>query len=821
MNVLPLDKSAALGRVITALLLLIGLASPYSALAEEVAAPREKIFPGLNEVVPQATAVAARVSEAEAQIKQAGGLEGIYADLDEQVERLKKLEEQYNNWEEVGDWQLNRLLSAQASYTDLSEQQEKPLDTIYTHLKDLEELRISWDQEKAYWKEWQVSLRKIDVKVPREAFRRTLASIDELLRGIAKASGVLVKSQQKYSPTQEIITSRLSLIDKTHDTLRQDSFRRSTYSLFEIDYYRQFTPELYTDFSRDLVSTWHMPDGFFKRHGWIITLQLISTIIITLLLIFRKKQQRPLPEEWTFLVNRPLSGAIFITMIAMNSLHEFYANSPLSWRWLLLVIVTIAATRLLKGIYLSPLPRRVISIIAFLFILTEGLQVFGLPTPLTQLYQVVLCALAVPLCGLSGRKYRTEGLKQLATFYTFGAVAIVGLTTAALGFVTLSTNVINASLSTFIVFVLLKMALRMADGGIRSFMTLSWMKDRHFMQHLGLEEAKRRLQTLVRIIILVNTGTYLLVVWTIFDNQTEARQALLDYQYNLGELTISIEMVVMIVIVLYLTSVFSWIVQAFVDSQIMTPRKMDRGVKESLKSLTHYGLFTIGFLIAVSMAGLDLQKFTILAGALGVGIGFGLQNIVNNFVSGLILLFERPVKIGDTISLDEEWGVITKIGLRSTVCETFDRSEIIVPNADLVSQKVTNWTFSSKIVRVNLPVGVAYGSPLEKVLEILNRAAREHNDVLSYPEPTSIFEGFGNSSIDFKLRFWVHTVDDRMRVRTEVAVIIDRLFREEDITIPFPQQDLHLRSIDSNLQASLKDKSLNSDSDTETEGSPE
>ncbi|MCK5668174.1 MAG: mechanosensitive ion channel, partial [Gammaproteobacteria bacterium] len=185
----------------------------------------------------------------------------------------------------------------------------------------------------------------------------------------------------------------------------------------------------------------------------------------------------------------------------------------------------------------------------------------------------------------------------------------------------------------------------------------------------------------------------------------------------------------MVIIVLYLTTIFSWVIQAFVDSQIMTPRKMERGIKESLKRLIHYGLFTVGFLMAISMAGIDLQKFTILAGAFGVGIGFGLQNIVNNFVSGLILLFERPVKVGDIINIDQDWGTITRIGLRSTVFETFDRSEIIVPNADLIAQKVTNWTYSSKMVRVSLSVGVAYGSSLEKVLEILNKAAAEHSEV--------------------------------------------------------------------------------------------
>jgi potassium efflux system protein len=278
-------------------------------------------------------------------------------------------------------------------------------------------------------------------------------------------------------------------------------------------------------------------------------------------------------------------------------------------------------------------------------------------------------------------------------------------------------------------------------------------------------------------------------------------------------------MVVLAIVILYLTSLFSWVIQAFVDSQIMTPRKMERGIKESLKRLVHYGLFSFGFLVAVSMAGLDLQKITIVIGALGVGIGFGLQNIVNNFVSGLILLFERPVKVGDIINIDQDWGTITKIGLRSTVFETFDNSEIIVPNADLIAQKVTNWTFTSKVVRAVLPVGVAYGSPLEKVLEILNKAAKEHPEVLSNPAPNSIFEGFGSSSIDFQLRFWVLTIDERLRIRTEVAVIVDRLFREESIVIAFPQLDLHLRSTDSDLQPLGGEKSPKNR--TETDGKSE
>ncbi len=773
---------------------------PQPAFTQEAPAVQKKTFPGFNEVIPRSISVAARIAGAEARVQQAAKLKKVYAELDENLESLEKLEKQYSSWDEADNWQSNRLLSARISYRDLSDQQNEPLHLINKRLETLEKLRSTWEQERTYWREWQGYLRNIHVNVPQEAFTRTLKSISTLLKRVTDVSGELVKAQQKYSPAQKIIDSRLSLAEKTMEDFRLDSFRRNAYSLFEADFYTQFNQNLFTRFAQEITSDINFPRGFFKRHSWYLALQLISTLTILLLLYYRKKYSKTLTKEWAFLYRRPFSGAVFMTMAAMTLMGTPYLNAPLIWMLLIGIITTISGIRLLDSIYPQQLPRRVVRIIAIFFIVTATFQVLGLPIPLMQLYLALLCAAAIPTCWLLIRN-RSQDLQRMRFVISLGgAVAVIGLMTAISGFATLTTNLIDATLRSFLVIIMLKMVLRLADGGVQAFMSLEWIKSREFMQTLGVEEATQKIQTLMRIIVMVNVGLYFLVIWGFFDSLDEARETILSYEYSFGGFILSVEMVVMVIFVLYLTTLISWVIQATVESQIMTPRKMDVGVKESLKRLVHYGLFTVGFLVAVSMAGLDLQKFTILAGALGVGIGFGMQNIVNNFISGLILLFERPVKIGDTVTINENWGVISRIGLRSTIIETFDRSEIIVPNATLISENVTNWTFSSKIVRVRLSVGVAYGSPLEKVLGILNRAAKEHPDVLTYPEPSSIFEGFGNSSIDFTLRFWIHTIDDRVTVRTEVAVILDRLFREEGITIPFPQQDLHLRSIDSNVQ---------------------
>ena len=266
--------------------------------------------------------------------------------------------------------------------------------------------------------------------------------------------------------------------------------------------------------------------------------------------------------------------------------------------------------------------------------------------------------------------------------------------------------------------------------------------------------------------------------------------------FKVGELQVSLGILLTAILVLYLTFIVSWIIQALLDAGVMTPQGMEHGVKIAAKTLIHYSLILIGFLVAIAVAGIDMSKFAVLAGALGVGIGFGLQNIVNNFISGLILLFERPVKVGDTVSLDEQWGTITRIGLRSTVVETADHSEVIVPNSELISQRVVNWTFTSHVTRLVLPVGVAYGTPLDKVLEVLLQTAREQPEIVATPEPSAIFTGFGDSAINFELRVWIADVNQRLRIRSELGLAIDRHFRAAGIVIPFPQRDVHLHGND-------------------------
>ena len=234
------------------------------------------------------------------------------------------------------------------------------------------------------------------------------------------------------------------------------------------------------------------------------------------------------------------------------------------------------------------------------------------------------------------------------------------------------------------------------------------------------------------------------------------------------------------------------------DTNWLPTTTMDRGAREAMVTITGYVMLVVAALAALSVAGFNFSNITIIAGALSVGIGFGLQNIVNNFVSGLILLFERPVRKGDWVQVGTTEGYVQDIRIRSTRIQTFDRSDVIVPNSELISNQVTNYMLGDVRGRAIVKVGVAYGSDVEKVRYILSQVAEENDLVVkdgSSPRPLILFRGFGDSSLDFELRVHLYDVDRRLSTISNLNFAIDKAFREEGIEIPFPQRDVHVKNL--------------------------
>ena len=273
-------------------------------------------------------------------------------------------------------------------------------------------------------------------------------------------------------------------------------------------------------------------------------------------------------------------------------------------------------------------------------------------------------------------------------------------------------------------------------------------------------------------------------------------QGLLDFHIAGSASSITLGSVLGFFLMLAVGYIVAATVRFLLREEVFNRLHLSRGLPDLISSTVYYLLLLLVFLTAVNAGGIELNKFTLLTGALGVGFGFGMQNIINNFVSGLILQFERPIHVNDVLEVEGYTGRVTRIGIRSSTLATFQGAEVIIPNANFISGKVVNWTLSEQKRRAELALGVAYGTDPNVVLHTLLEAANKHESVLTDPQPMAYFVGFGDSSLNFELHFWVMQDSNWYRVRSEIAMAVMKSLEQLGIEIPFPQRDLHLRNVD-------------------------
>jgi small-conductance mechanosensitive channel len=269
-------------------------------------------------------------------------------------------------------------------------------------------------------------------------------------------------------------------------------------------------------------------------------------------------------------------------------------------------------------------------------------------------------------------------------------------------------------------------------------------------------------------------------------------QRLLGVQLSRGGLNISVGDVLAFAVTLWVAFLVSSLVRFVLEEDVFPHVHLQPGVPYALSTFARYAIVFVGFVVALLVLGVNLDRVTVLGGALGVGVGFGLQNIVNNFVSGLIVLFERPVRVGDSVQIRDVQGEIRRIGIRSSTVIAWEGAEVIVPNSLLVAEQVTNWTPTIYHRRVDIPVGVAYGTGPDVVVKLLADVASAHPDVAAQPAPQALFLGFGDSALKFELRAWTNRLDRFGVVKSELGIAVYTALRGAGIDIPFPQHEVRL-----------------------------
>ena len=322
---------------------------------------------------------------------------------------------------------------------------------------------------------------------------------------------------------------------------------------------------------------------------------------------------------------------------------------------------------------------------------------------------------------------------------------------------------------------------------------------RPFLTRLNVEDTtQERLLWIVTLVLLV-AGVVIGLDSAVGINLTALYQVL-TFSVPIGQTQLSFAKLLWFVAVIVGAAIFSKYVRLVLRDRVLPPFQLAENAQFLLLRLVHIVIVLCGVLIGLNLTGLSVNNLTVVLGGLGIGIGFGLQNIANNLVSGLILIFERPIRVGDRVTVGDTFGTVRAINMRSTEIANPDNISIIVPNSQFISETITNWTYSDRVVRIRIAVGVAYGSDTARVKQALLEVAESHPDVFNGPHarlpmvraPLVRFLNFGDSSLDFELLAWIPDVERRLDIPSDLHFMVEQKFREYDISIPFPQRDVHL-----------------------------
>ena len=429
-----------------------------------------------------------------------------------------------------------------------------------------------------------------------------------------------------------------------------------------------------------------------------------------------------------------------------------------------------------------------------LFFLLKFMQYLELPASFSRLYLILVSASILFYFGIQFRNFQAKDFQYRFLVICCTLFGFFVFLSQILGYVNLSLHVfeslcISVSLA-FLIVMLSKIARDIVKPVIELFLApRSKMVEAYKANFLGATE---------KIIMIVSTVFVFLMLFRIWDITNEPQsvvESLFDFGFEIGGTRYTFGLFFLAILVFYIFYKASQFSQVFLSQEIYPRRGMEKGTGVAINRLIHYFIVMVAFLVSCSIVGFELKNIAFIGGAIGIGIGFGLQTIINNFVSGLILLLERSIKVGDTVIIDDTWGTIVKIGLRATVMETLEKSEITVPNSRLVTESVTNWTLSNRAARFEIEVGVAYGSDVDKVKKLLLDVVEKHRRIKKLPKPQALFHAFGDSALIFRVRGWIYNIDEIFEVKSDVHFAIEEVFNKNGIQIPFPQRDVHLHSV--------------------------
>jgi potassium-dependent mechanosensitive channel len=793
--------------------------------------------------VPQTTANSAKTTETAAPSNPTPSDSAIplaqIADRAEQLDRLLReisnqlthspeLREAQRLAEARGDelrqraLQVDDLLGATPTSLELDDEQrywrsrsieygvQRKLMTAYA-AKIEQQVRVL-DQQQAIWQTtWDEVKATKGIETLLERIRQEVDAIQGSRAAAQEQLNLVLTLQNEVSQYDQQISEMLFHLREAADRQRGRLLEQDSRFLWEVPRPHKFDQPLWwgihRSFARSFTRLWEFL-GFHKAGALgLFVFYLLILVAVMKLRHYVEREMEDVGPEVKGVLACPYSVALL--GVLLSSAH-YLALAPIGIATIICLLYTIPVMRLLL-----PLIQRAQRIQLYLlsaFYAVAGLYLLiQLPSVLRRdLFAFIIFAALVSLgwftrpSSMRGSSLLPRSLRLLNLVIRANlALLAASLVSNILGFFALAQLLGLTVLLGAFGAVTLYCTVRVANLVIGVLLRSDWARS---LPELPVAKVERWTS---RALALFASSLWVILVLrllTIYDAVIGSIASALRYSIGYERVSFTLAGVFSVIVIVVVGYAFARAFTFLLKKFLLPKLPLQRGVPLAVSTVTYYCLLILVAVAALANAGVDLNKFTVLTGAIGVGLGFGLQNIVNNFVSGLILLFERPIHVGDVIDVGGLVGTVKRIGARSSTVLTFQGAEVIVPNSNLLSNQVINWTLSSEWRRVDIPVGVAYGTEPERVMNLLVGVAKSHPGVLLDRPPMAFFMGFGESALNFELRFWSAAQDTWFQLQSDITVAIAKAMEQAGIEIPFPQRDLHLRSIDVALTERLADQ---------------
>lgn len=680
---------------------------------------------------------------------------------------------------------------------------------LVSALDEVRDLRTTWELTRDSAEEVEMPVAIL------ERVNSVLLDIDTVYTLVSARIDTVLTLQDQVSQKLVFVDETISGLKETQGHVQRMLFATDSPPIWKLIFADRDSADLRETASASWRSNWDGLRTYAARYSSRFIDQLIAAVLVFLAILALAWQSRRWSveddkdlETAVAILKRPLAIAILITCLFPGVFHP---QAPSSVGHLMQLLLLFPLIRLLPAVA-SPDARKPIYYLAVLFTFDQVLHLAPELSGLQRLLQIGLAGLSifglVWLYRIAGRSILSVtwlGVMKLAVRLVV-ALLLVSVVGNILGYATLANHLLSSTMICGYYVILIAAAYRVARAVLAAVLQTNMARKlRGIRLHTPLIRRKAYQALLVAAVVVVVWGT--LRVFEVWNVVSDVFISFVDREWTFGSISLSIGNLVLSIFAVWVAVQVSRFVQFVLSEDVLPHLSLARGVPSAITRVTGIIIVGFGIVLAAGVAGVDLNKFSLLAGALGVGIGFGMQNIVNNFMSGLILIFERPISAGDLIQFGTTWGTVQRIGFRSSTIRTFSGADVIVPNGNLISAEVINWSRSDQLRRVEVKVGVEYGTDPSTVIDVLENAIRTHPDVLEEPAPYAVFHGFGDSSLDFEIRGWT-MLDDWLRVSTETRVIVNNALKDAGIGIPFPQRDLHLRTMDPEVEGALTGRKI-------------